>query len=60
MRDKQLLKKIENSTARVAILGMGYVGLPRARTFCAACVTIPSKYTLLAPRSQLESRFWLA
>jgi UDP-N-acetyl-D-glucosamine dehydrogenase len=34
--DKQLLEKINKKQARVAILGMGYVGLPLARTFCAA------------------------
>jgi UDP-N-acetyl-D-glucosamine dehydrogenase len=34
--DKILLQKIKNKEAKVAILGMGYVGLPLARTFCAA------------------------
>jgi len=34
--DKELLAKIEDKTARVGILGMGYVGLPLARTFCGA------------------------
>ncbi|UCD29961.1 MAG: nucleotide sugar dehydrogenase [Planctomycetota bacterium] len=36
MSDKELLQKIKNKTARVGILGMGYVGLPLARTFCGA------------------------
>ena len=36
MNDKELLAKIANKTARVGILGMGYVGLPLARTFCGA------------------------
>ncbi len=32
----QLLKRIENKRARVAIIGMGYVGLPLLQTFCKA------------------------
>ncbi len=32
----QLLKRIQNKQARVAILGMGYVGLPLLQTFCKA------------------------
>jgi len=36
LSDKQLLSKIKKRTARVGILGMGYVGLPLARTFCGA------------------------
>ena len=36
MAEKALLKKIADKTARVGILGMGYVGLPLARTFCGA------------------------
>ncbi len=36
MLDKKQLEKIENRTARVGILGCGYVGLPLARTFCGA------------------------
>ncbi len=32
----QMLNKIKAKKARVGILGMGYVGLPLARTFCAA------------------------
>jgi len=34
--DTQLLERIRTKKARVAILGMGYVGLPLARSFCAA------------------------
>jgi len=33
---QKLLEKIRNKTARVGILGCGYVGLPLARTFCGA------------------------
>lgn len=33
------LDAIENRTARVGIIGMGYVGLPLMRTFCAAGFT---------------------
>ncbi len=36
MSDKSLLQKIESGTALVGIVGMGYVGLPLARTFCGA------------------------
>ena len=36
MTDKQLLDRIRTKQARVAILGMGYVGLPLARSFCGA------------------------
>ncbi len=36
MLEKRLLTRIRNKTARVGILGMGYVGLPLARTFCGA------------------------
>ncbi len=36
MDEKALLAKIKDRTARVGILGMGYVGLPLARTFCRA------------------------
>ena len=36
MLDKQLLDRINRRTALVGILGMGYVGLPLARTFCGA------------------------
>ena len=36
MSDKALLEKIQNKTALVGIMGMGYVGLPLARTFCGA------------------------
>ena len=32
----ELLHKIENRTARVAILGLGYVGLPLAVIFAEA------------------------
>ncbi len=32
----QLLKRIENKRARVAVIGMGYVGLPLLQTFCKA------------------------
>jgi len=32
-RSKQLIEKIRNKTARVAIIGMGYVGLPLAVEF---------------------------
>lgn len=34
--DRELLEAIENRTARVGIMGMGYVGLPLMRTFCKA------------------------
>jgi UDP-N-acetyl-D-glucosamine dehydrogenase len=34
--DKQLLDKINRKRALVGILGMGYVGLPLARTFWGA------------------------
>jgi len=34
--DKRLLERINKRTALVGILGMGYVGLPLARTFCGA------------------------
>lgn len=36
MPDKELLQKIETGQALVGIIGMGYVGLPLARTFAAA------------------------
>src|SRR5262245_14232837 len=36
LSDKTLLDKINAKTARVGIMGMGYVGLPLARTFCGA------------------------
>ena len=36
MLKQKLLEKIRNKTARVGILGCGYVGLPLARTFCGA------------------------
>jgi UDP-N-acetyl-D-glucosamine dehydrogenase len=36
LSDKALLEKIQNKTALVGIMGMGYVGLPLARTFCGA------------------------
>jgi len=36
MSDKQLLSAIRNKSARIGILGMGYVGLPLVRTFCRA------------------------
>ncbi len=36
MDEKTLLAKIKDRTARVGILGMGYVGLPLARAFCQA------------------------
>ncbi|MEM5774539.1 MAG: hypothetical protein AAGU05_06010, partial [Anaerolineaceae bacterium] len=32
----QLIEKLQNRTARVAILGMGYVGLPLAVVFAEA------------------------
>ncbi|NLX13069.1 MAG: nucleotide sugar dehydrogenase [Phycisphaerales bacterium] len=32
----RMLQKIKDKKAQVGILGMGYVGLPLARTFCAA------------------------
>ena len=31
-----LLKRIEDRRAVVGIIGMGYVGLPLAQTFCAS------------------------
>ncbi|GMU23124.1 MAG: nucleotide sugar dehydrogenase [Phycisphaerae bacterium] len=36
MSDKTLLEKINSKSAEVAILGMGYVGLPLARSFSRA------------------------
>ena len=36
MLDQQLLDKINAKTARVAIMGMGYVGMPLARSFSRA------------------------
>lgn len=33
---RQLIKKLQNKTARVAVLGMGYVGLPFATVFAEA------------------------
>lgn len=36
MSHKQLLDKINSSAARVAIMGMGYVGMPLARSFARA------------------------
>lgn len=33
---EQLIKKFENKTARVAVVGMGYVGLPLATVFADA------------------------
>jgi UDP-N-acetyl-D-glucosamine dehydrogenase len=35
LSDKPWLKAIQQRTARVGIVGLGYVGLPLARTFCA-------------------------
>jgi len=34
--EKELLRKIEKRKALVGVVGMGYVGLPLVRTFCAA------------------------
>jgi len=39
LSDKTLLEKINRKQVRVGILGMGYVGLPLARTFCNAGLT---------------------
>ncbi len=36
----ELIKKLENKTARVAVLGMGYVGLPFATVFAEAGFTV--------------------
>ena len=36
LSDKPWLKAIEQRTARVCIVGLGYVGLPLTRTFCSA------------------------
>ena len=36
LSDKLWLEAIESRTARVGIVGMGYVGLPLMRTFCGA------------------------
>ena len=36
MIDKELLQRIEKRRALVGVVGMGYVGLPLVRTFCAA------------------------
>jgi UDP-N-acetyl-D-glucosamine dehydrogenase len=36
MLDQQLLDKLNSGAARVAIMGMGYVGMPLARTFSQA------------------------
>jgi len=36
LSDKLWLEAIEQRTARVGIIGMGYVGLPLMRTFCSA------------------------
>jgi UDP-N-acetyl-D-glucosamine dehydrogenase len=36
LSDKELLSKIKQKRALVGILGMGYVGLPLARTFCGS------------------------
>ena len=33
---KQLIEKFKNKTARVAVFGMGYVGLPFATVFATA------------------------
>lgn len=37
---KSLIEKFENKTARVAVLGMGYVGLPFATVFAEAGFTV--------------------
>jgi UDP-N-acetyl-D-glucosamine dehydrogenase len=37
---KSLIEKLENKTARVAVLGMGYVGLPFATVFAEAGYTV--------------------
>ena len=37
---KQLLEKFKNKTARVAVMGMGYVGLPFATVFAEAGFTV--------------------
>ena len=37
---KQLLEKFQNKTARVAVMGMGYVGLPFATVFAEAGFTV--------------------
>lgn len=39
MPDKKLLNAIKERTARIGVLGMGYVGLPLVRTFCKAGFT---------------------
>ncbi len=36
LSDKLWLKAVKNRTARVGIMGLGYVGLPLIRTYCAA------------------------
>ena len=36
MSDKQFLDAVKNRTARVGVVGLGYVGLPLVRTFCGA------------------------
>jgi UDP-N-acetyl-D-glucosamine dehydrogenase len=36
LSDKLWLAAVKNRTARVGIIGMGYVGLPLMRTFCSA------------------------
>ncbi|MBU0718388.1 MAG: hypothetical protein KJ749_09085, partial [Planctomycetes bacterium] len=36
LTDRLWQDAIENRTARVGIMGMGYVGLPLMRTFCGA------------------------
>ena len=32
----ELVKKLENKTAKIAVLGLGYVGLPFASVFAEA------------------------
>ena len=31
-----LIRRIKNKTARVGVIGMGYIGLPLVREFCRA------------------------
>ena len=37
---KMLIKKIKNKNLKIGIIGLGYVGLPRAMQFCAKKFTV--------------------
>jgi len=51
---QELIKKMENKTARVAILGLGYVGLPLAVVFAEAGIKVPGIDPIQAKLDQIN------